>query len=346
MYSDKTSENIKEEILKNIKLDTREGSFSNYIVTSVAEELADGYSQLKTIVNIMFLKDIPNEYLEKRAAEYGIYKKTGSKANGLLEIRGTLGTIVPKGSLFSTRYGIMYSTIEEATIELDKVTVRIESVDIGEKYNVLANLITEIAIDIVGVTSVNNPQNLVGGTNEETFEELLNRVILQIQKPATSGNAMHYKQWSMAVNGVGDAKVFPLHGGNGKVLVIPITSNKRSPDSHIINNVSDNIEKNRPIGAIVTVKAPTEVVININASLSIDTSYTLEYIKEIYMNKFKAYIYDSVFRLNNVDYYKCLSIFYEIPGVLEVTNFKMNDGTSNIKIEQEEIQVAGTVTIV
>lgn len=348
MYDHKLYENIKRDILAKIAdIDKREGSFVNDMVSPVAIELEGAYQQFEKMLGVMFLEDSAGAYIDKRANEYGVFRKQGTYAKGYVTFTGAENTLIPKGSLVSTVTDLIYETLEDVVIEQGEtqIAVPVMAQEIGDKYNVLSRMINQIPISIIGISSVTNEMGLLGGTNIETDKELINRTLLQIQNPATSGNAMHYKLWALEVDGVGDAKVFPLHSGPGTVMVMPITSDKRSPDESIINNVKANIEEKRPIGPTITVNMPVEVLINVAAQIVLDPNYTLQKVIEKYTEKFKEYITTGVFKLYTVDYYKCLSIMYEIEGVKQVLDFKLNNETSNIVIQDVQIQVAGTVTI-
>lgn len=348
MYENKTYEDIKESILKTVKdIDKREGSFINDMVSPVAMELEGAYQEFNTMLGIMFLEDNTGEYLEKRANEYGIKRKQGTYSTGEVTFTGVENAVIPKGSLVSTTTNLLYETVEEVTIQIGhtSITVAIKANSVGNRYNVLSDSITQIPVAINGVTGVTNTKLTLGGTNVEKDDELLTRTLMQIQNPATSGNAIHYKLWALEVNGVGDAKVFPLHNGNGTVKVMPITSSKRSVDDTIINNVTAHIESEMPIGATVTVQSPTELLINVNSQIILDSNYTLQQVIKNYTDKFKSYIEKSVFNLYTVDYYKCLSMMYDVAGVKQVVDFKLNNATTNISIQDTQIQVAGTVTM-
>lgn len=147
------------------------------------------------------------------------------------------------------------------------------------------------------------------------------------------------------MEGVGNVKVFPLDNGPGTVTIMPITSSGRSPDEEIIQRVEEYIEEQRPIGATVTVMAPAEKMINVAASVEITTAVTAETVKEAYRKLLEEYIKKSVFKLSTVDYFKCLSMFYDIEGVVSVKTFTINGGTESISIGEKEIQVTGSIDI-
>ncbi len=347
MYEDRIYENIKKDILEQVSMtDKREGSFVHDMISPVSYELEAVYAQFEKMLGIMFLDTSAGEYIDKRGAEYGIYRKEGQYAKGQCTFMGEQGTKIKTGTLCSTESGIIFAVTKEGAIaESGSVTLPIQAQETGDKYNVLAKQINRLPTEIFGVSEVFNAENILGGTERETDEELVERILLHLRLPATSGNKYHYRLWAMEVEGVGDARVFPLDNGAGTVTVMPITANGRSPGEEILQKVRIHIEEERPIGATVTVQAPTEVFLNIQASLQIAPSTTLAEVKKRYANRFQEYIRESVFHLDAVDYYKCLSMFYEIEGVVSVKTFLLNGKTDAVVIGKKEIQVAGNMDI-
>lgn len=346
MYEEKTYENIKKSILSRItNLNTIEGSFVNDMVSPIAMELEYAYSQFNKLIAIMFLKNLSGDFLKDKAAEYGLVSKKGSCAQCDVKFAGTKDTVIKKGTLISTKDNLLYETIEEKIILDKEVLVKVKATEIGVKYNVPINAITKIPISIAGINAVTNIIAATGGSDIEEDEDLLNRTLFKLQSPATSGNPNHYKQWTLEVEGVVDCRVFPLGEGNGTVLILPITEGKRSSNLSLNEAIKKHIEVKRPVGASVIVKSPKEVFVDAVAKVKIDPSYSIDDIKSLYIRKLKAYIENSVFKIYTIDYYRCLSFFYEIEGVVEVTEFKLNNATSNIHLNDYEIQVLNNVTI-
>lgn len=342
----KNYEEIKADILNQVsEVDKREGSFVADMVSPISMEIEAAYEAMKGILSKRFLVNETGADLDIRAGEYGISRKPGTKSTGIIQVNGVNGSVVPKGSLFSTAYGLIFESIEAAEIADLSALISIEATEIGDAYNVAVGAINEIPISISGISSCTNPNSVTGGSNVESDVDLQNRLLLRIRNPSTSGNAAHYKEWALEVPGIGDAKVLPLRDGNGTVTVIPVTSDRRAPNLQLQTDVVTNIEQKKPIGATVTVLEATEVPININANLIIDSNIALAEISEAYEEKFSAYIKSSVFKLQVVDYFKCLSLFYEISGVQQVSDFILNGGTSNASIGETEIQVVGVLTI-
>ncbi|RXI50202.1 hypothetical protein DP124_12085 [Clostridium tetani] len=343
----KQYEEIKNDILDKVNtVSTIEGSFADVVVSPAALELEKAYVLLNNLYNNMFLKNLSTEDLEEKAGEKGIFRKEGTKAQGKVSINALKDTVIEKGTLVSTSTGLNYLTKEELIFTEDAtLEVGIIAEDTGEKYNIKTNTITNLPVSITGVVSINNKEDLKGGTDIETDESLLNRLLESYRTKSTSGNKEHYRQWCKEVNGIEDAKVFPLWNGKGTVQVVPITTNKRSPVENKIKEIKEYIDNIKPIGATVTVTPPIEVFINIKATIKLTLNADLENIKKEYIDKTTEYIKDSVFKLNIVDYNKLLSIFYTIEGVESVIDFKANNAESNIKIADKEIQVLNNIDI-
>lgn len=347
MYEDKTYENIRDEILSKVTLtDTREGSFASDVVSPISYEMEKTYNQFDRMLGIVFLDTSAGTYIDDRGKEYGIIRKEGTCAKGEVTFTGEKDVEIPIGTLCATVGGLMFEVLEGGVIpEGGTITLPVEAQEPGDKYNVLAGSVRVLPTSIFGVTAVTNDAKMLGGSERETDAELVERILLKLQSPATSGNVYHYKLWAMNVEGVGNVKVFPLDNGPGTVTVMPITSSGRSPDEEIIQRVEEYIEEQRPIGATVTVMAPAEKMINVAASVEITTAVTVETVKEAYGKLLEEYIKSSVFKLSTVDYFKCLSMFYDIEGVVSVKTFTINGGTESISIGEKEIQVTGSIDI-
>lgn len=347
MYEDRTYEALKAEMLEEITLtDKREGSFVNDMLSTAAMQGEKIYVAMEHALAVAFLQNCVGEDAEAKAAEEGLERKAGTKAVGEVTFTGEAGKEIPAGTLLTTASGLYFLTTAAAVVGEDgTVTVPIEAENIGDAYNVLAGYINSLPVAVNGITAVTNAEGTLGGTEEETDEELVARTLLKKRTPATSGNSYHYLQWTLEADGVGNARIFPLDNGPGTVGVMPITSSGRAPDEDILENVREIIEENRPIGATVSVYAPTEVQIAVAAAITIKSDTTLAAVKKAYTEKMEAYIKGSVFLLQTVDYYKCLSLFYEISGVESVQSFTLNGGTESITIGEKEIQVMGDVEV-
>ncbi len=341
----KTYEEIKIKILEKIAIDKREGSFAGDMASPVSLAMEAVYEAMKGILDKRFLVNEIGEDLDRRADEVGLKRKKGIKATGKIRVTGTSGTVIPKNALFGTASGLLYETLNAVTMVDTDILVDVTALEIGSKHNVPAGTVNKIPVAISGVTSCINETDITGGADTEKDESLQERIKMKLRNPSTSGNPAHYKEWASEVPGIGDAKPIPLMYGNGTVAVIPVTTDRRTPSTALRDEVKAYIESKRPIGANVTVLPATEVAINVTAALEIEQGASLADIRTAYTESFTNYVKTSVFKISNVDYLKCISLFYEIPGVTRVKEFLLNGEKSNIVILETEIQVTGTINI-
>lgn len=346
MYENLTVEQIKNDILNRISsdLDKSEGSFINDMVSGVAYEIWKVYQSMDALIPIAFVDETSGQYIDKRCAEYGITRKPGTKAKVTLKFTGTDGTVIEKGKVFLTSDGLQFETDEEATITDGTATVTATAVEIGEAYNVEAGTITKQLVSISGLTSVANEEPATGGTDPETDEALVKRLYDFLQNPATSGNAAHYRQWALEVNGVGAAKVFPLWNGPGTVKVLIVGNNKEPVDATIVANCAAHIEENRPIGATVTVESAEGLEINVSATVVIDSSTTIEKVQEEFRAALDTYLKSIAFEKYTLVYNRIAYMLLGIDGVTDFTSLTVN-GVTDIIIADNQVPVLGTVIL-
>lgn len=104
-------------------------------------------------------------------------------AAGILHITGTLGTVIPEGSIFTTESindepEKEYETLEEATITAeDGVDVKIQCTEAGLNGNSAKNTVNLEEDIIEGIAEVTNPEPIIGGAEEEDDESLRERIM-------------------------------------------------------------------------------------------------------------------------------------------------------------------------
>ncbi len=347
MYEDLTGEEIKSEIIEQMTtdVDTREGSFANDMISAAAYEIWKVYQALDAIVPIAYVDETSGEYIDKRCAEYGIERKEGTKATAVLTLTGTSGTVVPVSKVFLASDSLEFISDEKVTIAEDgSATVTATATEIGAKYNVEAGTITKQFVNLSGLTSVTN-KAATGGADAETDTSLVARLYEYLQKSATSGNANHYKQWALEVDGVGNAKITPLWNGAGTVKALIVGGDNEPVDETIVANCAAYIEENRPIGATVTVVSAEKLEINVEAIISMESSTTTEAVQEAFEAALKAYLSSIAFKTYTVVYNRIAWILLNIDGVIDYTSLTINEGTINITVDEDQVPVVGTVVV-
>ncbi|MBC2579686.1 baseplate J/gp47 family protein [Clostridium sp. DJ247] len=357
MYSENnTANDIRNRMLQNVSsnVDKSEGYFIYDALSPASKELELVYKSSDDILERTSPYTATGKDLENMTNPYGVTRKTGGKATARILVKAVIGTHLQSGTLVQTKTGLMYQTIEDTIFTSETMLVNIEALDIGSKYNIPANIITELPVQINGVISITNPDAVTNGYDVEDDESLRQRYFERLQTPATSGNKYHYRNWAKEVTGVGDAKIFPLWNGNGTVKVVIINSNKRAADNELIANVQNYIdpepkghgEGEAPIGATVIVTSVTEKAINVTVTLAIDTQkYTLNEMQTSIETNLSEYFKGIAFIKNYVSYASIGNIIFNTDGVIDYSNLLVNGGTSNITLQDEEIPVLGTVSL-
>lgn len=346
MYDAITVEDIKEEILSRIStnIDTREGSFTNDMISAIAYEIWNTYQSLDAIIPIAFVDETSGEYIDKRCAEYGIKRKPGTVASTTLTLSGTDGTLITKGKVFMTEEGLEYLTDDDVIIVEGTAIVDATASGIGEDYNVPEGAIIRQFSNLSGLSSVTSTE-ATGGTNPETDVALVKRLYDHLQKPATSGNAAHYRQWALEVPGCGDAKVFPLWDGPGTVKVVIIDSNKHPATETLVASVAEHIENVRPIGAIITVVSGVSKIIDLSAKITLAPGYSLQSVTEVYSKALIEHFKGITFTSSYISHAKVGNILLGIEGVIDYSNLLINNSSVNILLANEEAPILGTVDL-
>lgn len=175
-----------------------------------------------------------------------------------------------------------------ATLITDSIDIPITAESGGVEGNVGSGTITRLVSAINSVISVINPTATAGGLDEENDDELRGRFREYISNPPASGNAADYVRWALEASVlVGDAGVQPLWAGAGTVKVFVLDTLNNPASIPIIAAVQAYIDPaptgtgagKAPIGATVTVVAPTVVPIDVRVTLVLMAGYDLNTVR-------------------------------------------------------------------
>ena len=334
MFSNQTYEVIKQRILDNIniEIDKREGSFLSNMVAPIVEELAKAYINMGDVLSLGFIDDTFDTYLDKRVAEFGVYRKEGVKATGEIKVEGKDGATITNGTLIKAN-DIYFTVLNDIELPNDNI-LYVEANEAGYKYNLLANTEFELVEKNDRITKLINEVEFANGVDIESDEDLRKRFIKVVNNPSTSGNKAHYEEWALEVNGIGRAVVYPLHAGNGTVKVM-VTGNDNKPVSEdIVTNCKLHIEECMPIGVSLTVTTPTNLEVIISASIELKEGYVLEEVQEGFETAINEYLKSVTSELT---YSKIYGLLANHSGVEDITSLLINDNNINISIAEDRI---------
>ena len=338
MYNE-TPEGVRNRILSNIKspLAKNEGSTLSNLAAGISIDIAELFNSINLAEQLAFIENNFDEFLDKRINEFGMYRKPGEHATGEITIEGTAGTSILNGTRIEYA-GLTYVIVHDITLSenTEENVTQVYADEIGLKYNLLEGIEFNLLEPDSRITKVTNKAAFRGGTERETDEEFRNRFIqYQTNKP-TSGNVADYIQWATDVDGVVDARVYPLWHGAGTVKVIILGENNGNVDEMILQNCKDYIETKRPIGASVTVVTPMPRTITIVAQISIKDD-NLEITKNNFAFEVNEYFKECG---KNVSYMKVLGILANMENVTDIKDMTINGAKNNIELTDEQIAVA------
>jgi uncharacterized phage protein gp47/JayE len=347
-YEDKTPDLIHGSMLENVDpaIDQREGSVVHDLTKPAAIEIANAYIELDAVLALGFAETSEGEYLDMRASEHGVTRKEALKAQGSVTLTGPDGEFMPLGTRLQTAAEIFFVTLADVTLTGGTATVNAEAEEAGLAGNVSAGTITALAPgDLYGIVSVTNTLVFDGGSDAEDDESLLARLLDRVRKPATSGNAAHYKQWALEVAGVGDAKVYPVWNGGGTVKVVLLDTEKTAPAPSVVTAATAYIESQRPIGVTLTVVGATELAINITATMTLASGADIADVQAQFTTALADYLKSVAFTGEQIRYTRIANFLIDVPTVIDYASLTVNGGTANIQPTDGQVGVVGTVSL-
>lgn len=217
------------------------------------------------------------EYLERWGGIWGVLRKAATAAAGAVTVSGTVGSVVPAGAVLQRSDLVRFAVLAEVTLAAATATVQVTAEETGTDGNTSAAAPVSFVSPISGVNTVASVgvDGLGGGADAETDTALLARLLLHIQQPPHGGSEADYEAWALEVSGVTRAWPYASYLGLGTVGLCFVMDAKVGgiiPDAGEVELVQAHIDELRPVTAQVTVFAPTPVELDLDISLTPNTT--------------------------------------------------------------------------
>lgn len=336
------------------QVDKREGSIIYDAIAPAAAELAQMYITLKYNIDLVFVDTAPGEYLDRLANQVGVKRKNATYS--IME--ATFYDI--EDNLMDLNIGERFSIedlIFKITERISQGVYKIQCETVGTIGNdVIGNLIPVNYIENLGKAILTNI--LIPGEDIETDDLLRARIMEKTTEKAFAGNIADYKKITNEIDGIGAVKVIPVWNGGGTVKLIILDSNYSKASSVLIDKVQQEICPNKeplglglaPIGHIVTVTTPEEFIINISSQIQYTEGESEQTVKPRIVEAVKQYFLGlrekweaaetTIVRISQIE-----SIILNTEGVLDIIQITINENSSNIEIQKEQIPVMGEVSV-
>lgn len=341
-------EDILERCLARIDntLDKRQGSIIYDALAPACAELAQCYIALDVYGEQTYLLTATSDNLDNRVTDYGLSRNLATYSQRVIEIYDVENSLmdVNIGTRFSVPNefgGYNYTIIEK--IETGRYIGQCETAGTaGNEY--LGDLLPLISVNNLGIAILGTI--LKPGEDEETDEELRDRAITKINQEAFSGNKAAYRRFVTDIDGVEKVKIFPVWNGGGTVKVAVISANNTLPSEDFINTIQELVDPipNQgqglgiaPIGHTVTVVSPEKLDVDIEASITPETGYTIEQLQSSIENKIAEYLEEVQEKWENEDNLiiyssKVIAAILEVTQVRNVSNLLINGQSQDLTI--------------
>lgn len=328
----------------------------------VASELANEYIEIQIYKDQTYVLTAIGENLDTIGENYSIPRKKATYAERIIQLTDVNDNLtnVPIGSRFSvpdSDSSITY--VITRYLETGKAVVQCEQAGvIGNEYT--GELLPLFSIDTlkeVIIISTETPAQ-----DEEDDDTYRARIIDKLNTKGFAGNIRAYKDMIDEISGASEPKVFPVWNGGGTVKLSVLDSEYNAITSEFQAEIKELIDPEEytglgvgmaPIGHQVTIDTPTEVTINIEADVDLDTvtigqvqEPAEEYLEQYLLSVRKDWVdneYTSVYIAQIV------ASLLKVSGIKNVSNVEINGEASDINLEntalEQFIPVLGTVTL-
>lgn len=240
------------------------------------------YGYLDWIARQSIIDTAEAEYLERWAAIWKITRKAADFAVGSVAFTGSVGSIIPSGTVVQRQDGVQYQLTVETVLGSGPAIIPVQAVAAGVAGNFDSELPIFLLSPIAGVQSTGTTATkLEGGVDVEKDDRLLGRLLARIQAPPHGGAESDYELWGLDVSGVTRVWVYPLQMGVGTVTVLFVCDELSNiiPTPAKVAEVQAYINIKRPVTAEVFVAAPIADPLNMTIKLSPNTSAVQEAVR-------------------------------------------------------------------
>lgn len=328
-------------------LDKRQGSIIYDALAPACAELAQCYIALDVYTDQTYLATATGQNLDDRVVDYGLTRYPATKAERYIHVYD--GT---NNEPMDVELGTRFSIPNEYGGYVFELTEKIETgvyIGVCETPGTIGNSYLGYLLPL---TSINNLGRVIidttikPGEDEETDDNLRTRALKKINQEAFAGNKAAYIMMVDAIDGVTKCKVFPIWNGGGTVKIAIIAADNSIPTSDFIDEVQTMIDPiaNQgegmglaPIGHTVTVVAPTELPINISATLTLRTGYTIEQVTTAVEDAIAEYIKEVQDNWSDNDTLivyqsKLIAAILSVSAIENVSSLTINGNSSDLVI--------------
>ena len=353
------SETVLNELLGGMsdKYDKRPGHLVNDFMTAVANAVEKRDKKIDIVESKLDVRNLKGDELDLYITQNSDKTRhLATYATAVVTIIGNCDFV--KGDIAETPSGIQFEFVENISIAGTAETT-LKAVIPGSSGNVRANTITQIPVTVQGLTSINNALDAQDGYDKEEDQHFSERFLEGEQAEETQGNKAQHKSWVKSVQGVGDAKVFPLQNAAGvttdnSVLTVIVDSNILPASAELINTVQEIINPLSenghgsglaPLGCYAYIESANPLNLNVTFTGVLTQGITNEAATISVSLKIKEYLKD-VYKSNKIISFAQMGVsILAADGLEDYSNLMINGSTENIIVPDKSVAVLESVVI-
>ena len=310
---------------------------------TVAAQLYALYAQADWVNKQCFPQTATGEYLDYHAQLRAMERKGADYARGMVRFygdeTGDSDRIIPAGTVCMTQGLVRFATTQEGVLSAGEryVDIPVQAVQAGTAGNVSAGSVNVLAVVPVGITGCNNPVAMTQGADRESDEQLRGRILDSFARLPNGANCAYYEQLAEAFEEVAAAVAIPKRRGVGTVDVV-VAAHGGMPEQKLLNEISQQMEKNREIAVDVAVVAPERVPVDASVRISTQDFETVaprvEQVVRGYFNG--GLLGEHVLRA------KLSNLVYTVDGV---ENYELVLPGQDVMVERGQLPALGSLTV-
>lgn len=232
-----------------------------------------GYIQAQS--KNLFTDTADEDHVRREAAQYGLTPVAATYAKGSLTVTGTIGSVIPAGTVLQRADGVEFSTNSLVTLAATSASLAVTAVSAGIGANTAALTPLSFVSPVSGVASSATVAvgGITQGADEEGLESLRARLLSRKRNPAQGGSESDFIRWVQEIFPSARVWIYPLMMGPrsvGITFVLPDRGNI-IPVGGDITAVEAHLDPLRPVTSDLTIFAPIAAPLNISLWVSPDT---------------------------------------------------------------------------
>lgn len=257
------------------------GSVTRTLVESIVAELdLIQYTVWQAYLS-KTIDDAEGQDLDDVVSILSVYRKNATFCEGYVTFSVTEASEtdieIPSGSIVSsvqTMSGQVYEfeTIEDAAIYAGKLScsVKVRSTTAGHIY-LQPHQVVVISSSIMGVAEVDNPNDIIGGVDDETDDELRDRAKEALVKMGR-GTCEAIRVAVSEIEGVVDCNVYDMRSGIGTVDVFVVSEQIPMPEE-LLNKIDNTVEETKAAGIKHYIRVPDIKYVDVNITIVSSITY-------------------------------------------------------------------------